>query len=138
VLGIRTERFGCHHRPASHDRGAGSAWNLSDPLRVDLPREKHSGARDGKNIYQFVHADDLAEACIQASIVTGADAFNCGTDRFRTMREVLEHLCRHAGTGSQVKSLPMWPIVAATNLSSRMGISPLGADYLFSRVGVVC
>jgi len=84
---------------------------------------------DGKNIYQFVHADDLAEACIQASIVTGADAFNCGTDRFRTMREVLEHLCRHAGTGSQVKSLPMWPIVAATNLSSRMGISPLGAYH---------
>ena len=84
---------------------------------------------DGKNTYQFVHADDLAEACIQASMLKGADAFNCGTDRFGTMREVLEHLCRHAGTGSNVKSLPMWPMVAAMNLSSGLGISPLGAYH---------
>jgi nucleoside-diphosphate-sugar epimerase len=83
----------------------------------------------GKNIYQFVHADDFAEACIQASTLNGADAFNCGTDRFGTMREVLEHLCRHAGTGSKVKSLPMWPIMAAMNFSSALGISPLGAYH---------
>ena len=84
---------------------------------------------DGKNTYQFVHADDLAEACIRASMLKGPDAFNCGTDRFGTMREVLEHLCGHAGTGSRVKSLPTWPIVTAMNLSSFMGISPLGAYH---------
>lgn len=84
---------------------------------------------DGKNIYQFVHADDFAEVCIRASDLKGANAFNCGTDRFGTMREVLEHLCRRAGTGSQVKSLPMWPIVAAMNLSAYLGISPLGAYH---------
>ena len=84
---------------------------------------------DGKNIYQFVHADDFAEACIQASALKGADAFNCGTDRFGTMREVLEHLCLHAGTGSKVKSLPMWPIMAAMNFSSALGISPLGSYH---------
>ena len=83
----------------------------------------------GKNIYQFVHAADLAEACIQASTLRGPDAFNCGTDRFGTMREVLEHLCRHAGTGSKVKSLPMWPMMAAMNLSSALGISPLGSYH---------
>lgn len=84
---------------------------------------------DGKNIYQFVHADDLAEACILASTLKGADAFNCGTDRFGTMREVLEHLCHHAGTGSKVKSLPMWPMVAAMNLAASLKISPLGAYH---------
>ena len=83
---------------------------------------------DGKNIYQFVHADDLAEACIRASMLKGANDFNCGTDRFGTMREVLEHLCHHAGTGSEVKSLPMRPIVAAMKLSCALGISPL-CDY---------
>jgi len=62
-------------------------------------------------------------------MLKGADAFNCGTDRFGTMREVLEHLCRHAGTGSNVKSLLMWPMVAAMNLSSGLGISPLGAYH---------
>lgn len=84
---------------------------------------------DGGNIYQFVHADDLAEACIRASILKGADTFNCGTDRFGSMREVLEHLCRHAGTGSKVKSLPRWPVAAAMNLFSCIGISPLGAYH---------
>jgi nucleoside-diphosphate-sugar epimerase len=83
----------------------------------------------GKNTYQFVHADDLAEACIRASILKGSDAFNCGTDRFGTMREALEHLCNYAGTGSKVKSLPMWPMVAAMNLSAGLGISPLSAYH---------
>jgi len=42
------------------------------------------------------------------------------------MREVLENLCRLAGTGSKVRSLPMGPMVAAMEISSRIGISPLG------------
>ena len=54
--------------------------------------------------------------------------FNCGTDRFETMRELLEHLCRHAGTGSKVKSLPMRPIMAAMKVASALSISPL-VDY---------
>ncbi len=83
----------------------------------------------GKNTYQFVHADDLAEACIQASALKGSDTFNCGTDRFGTMREALAHLCNYAGTGSKVKSLPMWPMVAAMNLSCALGISPLSAYH---------
>ncbi len=83
----------------------------------------------GENIYQFVHADDFAEACIQASTLKGADLFNCGADRFGTMRETLEHLCRHAGTGSKVKSLPMRPIVTAMHLCAALGISPLASYH---------
>ncbi len=85
--------------------------------------------RDGKNTCQFIHADDLAEACIRASALKGSDAFNCGTNQFGTLREVLAHLCSHAATGSKVKSLPMWPIVAAINVSAGLGISPLGAYH---------
>ena len=84
---------------------------------------------DGKNIYQFVHAEDFADACIRASTLKGADAFNCGADRFGTMREVLEHLCHRAGTGSQVKSLPMRPVVAAMNFSAWLGVSPLASYH---------
>jgi nucleoside-diphosphate-sugar epimerase len=84
---------------------------------------------EGRNIYQFVHADDFAEACIRASTLKGAEDFNCGTDRFGTMREALENLCRHAGTGARVKSLPMRPILAAMNLSAGLRISPLGAYH---------
>ncbi len=80
----------------------------------------------GENVYQFVHADDLAEACILAAARPGATTYNCGTDRFGSMREVLEHLCAHAKTGSKVKSVPMQPAVWLMNITSALGLSPLG------------
>jgi nucleoside-diphosphate-sugar epimerase len=80
----------------------------------------------GDNVYQFVHADDLAEACILAAGRAGGATYNCGTDRFGTMREVLENLCAHAKTGSKVKSVPMSPAVGFMNLTSALGLSPLG------------
>ena len=80
----------------------------------------------GDNVYQFVHADDLAEACILAAARPGSAIYNCGTDRFGTMREVLEHLCAHAKTGSKVKSVPMAPAVCVMKFTSALGLSPLG------------
>lgn len=80
----------------------------------------------GDNVYQFVHADDLADACILAAARPGAATYNCGTDRFGTMREVLENLCAHAKTGSKVKSVPMSPAVGFMNITSALGLSPLG------------
>lgn len=83
----------------------------------------------GDNVYQFVHADDLAEACILAGGRPGPEDFNCGAAEFGTMRQALEHLCDHAGTGSQVRSVPMQAAVAGMNLTSRLGLSPLGAYH---------
>ncbi len=80
----------------------------------------------GDNVYQFVHADDLAEACILTAARAGTTTYNCGTDKFGTMREVLDHLCAHAGTGSQVRRVPMGPAVALMKLTSALGMSPLG------------
>ena len=73
----------------------------------------------GKNTFQFIHADDLADACILASQRKGAEVYNCGTDRYGTMREALEHLCRFAGTGSRVRfsQLMLNPSSAFTSLS---------------------
>ncbi len=80
----------------------------------------------GDNLYQFVHADDLAEACILAGERPGSATYNCGAERFGTMRQGLEALCRHASTGSRVKSVPMTPAVWAMKLTSAVGLSPLG------------
>lgn len=80
----------------------------------------------GDNLYQFVHADDLADACIRAADRPGGTVYNIGAERFGTMREVLEALCRHAGTGSKVYSVPMGLAVAAMRLTSALGLSPLG------------
>jgi nucleoside-diphosphate-sugar epimerase len=84
---------------------------------------------EGNNIYQFVHADDLADACILSALHEGSGIYNCGTDRFGSMREVLEALCEHAGTGSKVKGVPMSPAVWGMKLTSALGLSPLGAYH---------
>ena len=44
---------------------------------------------------------------------TGPAIYNAGTDRFGTMREAIEHVCAHAGTGARVRSLPVRPAAAA-------------------------
>jgi nucleoside-diphosphate-sugar epimerase len=80
----------------------------------------------GDNRYQFVHADDLADACALAADRPGATSYNIGTDRFGTMRELLEGLVRHARTPSRIRSVPMTPAVAAMRLTSALGLSPLG------------
>jgi nucleoside-diphosphate-sugar epimerase len=84
---------------------------------------------NGENIYQFVHADDLAEACILAGLKQGPGIYNCGTDRFGSMRSVLEALCKHAKTGSRVTSVPMTPTIIGMKITSALGFSPLGAYH---------
>ncbi len=79
---------------------------------------------NGDNRYQFVHADDLAEVCVRASATSGAAVFNVGTDRFGTMRESLEALCAHAGTGSRVRSLPARPAAVLMRAAAGAHLAP--------------
>lgn len=83
----------------------------------------------GDNRYQFVHADDLADACILAGERPGSSTYNIGAERFGTMRELLEGLVRHAGTKSRVRSLPVGPAVKIMELTSKWGLSPLGGYH---------
>lgn len=84
---------------------------------------------DGNNTFQFVHAQDLAEAMIQASHQPRPQVYNIGTDRFGTMREVLEALCAYAKTGSRVRSLPSAPVQFLAAAAGKIGLSPLGAYH---------
>ena len=79
---------------------------------------------DGSNRYQFVHADDLAEICLLASQHDGPLILNAGTDRFGTMRESLESLCRHADTGAGVRSLPARPTSLAMRAAAGLHLAP--------------
>jgi len=79
---------------------------------------------DGTNRYQFVHADDLAAACVLAAGSAGPGVFNVGTDRFGTMGEALAGLCAHAGTGATVRTLPAGPASVAMRASARAGLTP--------------
>ena len=90
--------------------------------------------RDGANIYvigsgevgfQFVHVEDLSEVSILSCLNETPGIFNVGTDTFGTLRGDLEALCAHAGTGSKVKSLPVWPTINALKFLDKLGLSPL-------------
>jgi nucleoside-diphosphate-sugar epimerase len=78
----------------------------------------------GDNRYQFVHATDLADACLRAADRAGPAVYNIGAVDFGTMRETLEALVAHAATGSRVRSLPAAPARFAMRALAQMGLAP--------------
>ena len=90
---------------------------------------------NGSNRYQFVHAHDLAEVCRLEGEQSGPAVLNVGTPHFGTMREALQHLCDHAGTGCTVRRLPAAPTAAAMRAGSVLGLLPFAPYHwmMYSR-----
>jgi nucleoside-diphosphate-sugar epimerase len=80
----------------------------------------------GDHLLQFVHADDLAVACILAGNANATGTYNIGAAEFGTMRATLERLIRHAGTTSRVKSVPRRLAEVGILATGRLGLIPLG------------
>jgi nucleoside-diphosphate-sugar epimerase len=78
----------------------------------------------GDNVYQFVHASDLADACIRAAERPGARTYNIGATEFGTMRQALEGLVLHAGTRSKVRSLPAHATTLAMRATATAKLTP--------------
>jgi nucleoside-diphosphate-sugar epimerase len=78
----------------------------------------------GDNLYQFVHAEDLTDACIKAAERPGFVVYNIGAERFCSMRASLEGLIAHAQTGSRVRSIPFVPAVVTMKLLSFLRLAP--------------
>ncbi len=83
----------------------------------------------GKNIYQFIHAKDLATACIAAAEKAEPNDYNIGAETYGTMYEVLESLILHSNSKSRIRSVSSRLIEAPMNLTSKLGVSPLGAYH---------
>lgn len=80
----------------------------------------------GDNVYQFVHAHDLATACILAAEHSAPGIYNIGAEEFGTMREAVEHLCDYAGTGAHVRSVPIGLTSKAMQGTATLGLTPFG------------
>jgi nucleoside-diphosphate-sugar epimerase len=80
----------------------------------------------GSNRYQFIYAEDLAQACIQAMELGRSDIFHIGSDHVESLRDVFEAVIRAAGSKSRVRSLPKGPAIFAMKLAHHLHISPLG------------
>lgn len=90
--------------------------------------------KEGRNIYvigdgnikfQFLHALDLLDFYMLAIKNERPGIYNVGTDRFSTLKEVLNNLIKHAGTKSKVKSLPIGPTIGTLQTLDKLGLSPL-------------
>jgi len=84
---------------------------------------------DGSNRYQFVHASDLADACLRAGDREKPSVYNVGATEFGTMRDTLQALVDHAGTGSRVRSLPAGPAKAGMQALAQLGLAPFAAYH---------
>ena len=95
---------------------------------------------DGGNRYQFIYAQDLADACLRAMGYAGSDLFHIGSENVRSLRAVYEAVIAAAGTKARVAELPKAPTLAAMQLAHKLGVSPLGPyhyrmiaeDFIFS------
>ena len=97
-------------RAPADDPRPRSPRHLRDPVRLDRRRRRPVRARrrlqplpvrPRRRPRRAVHR--------RGGRRPGPTIFNAGTDRFGTMREALEHVCAHAGTGARVRSLPAAP-----------------------------
>lgn len=80
----------------------------------------------GDNRYQFVHAHDLATACILAGQRSGPATYNIGAEEFGTMWEAVAHLCDHAGTGAYPRPVPVELTSRAMQVTAKLGLTPFG------------
>ena len=78
----------------------------------------------GDNTYQFVHAEDLADACLRAALRPGPAVYNIGCRDFGTMRQTLQSLVDHAATGSRVVSVPSKPAQLAMKVLGQSSLVP--------------
>ena len=80
----------------------------------------------GRNRYQFIYAQDLANACLMALEYPGSDTFNIGSDDVKSIAEVYEYVIRNSNSKAKVATLPRGPAIAAMKLAYHLKISPLG------------
>jgi len=83
---------------------------------------------DGTNRYQLLEVEDLVDAVFLLCTAPQEkvnDTFNVGAERFNTVREDLEALCKFAGTGARVMATPAWLVKPGLQLFEMLGLSPL-------------
>jgi len=81
---------------------------------------------DGRNRFQLLGLDDILSALyLVATKSCCNEDFNVGAQEFGTLRDDLEALATHAGTGSRIVSLPETPARLLLKLQDALHLGPL-------------
>lgn len=79
----------------------------------------------GRHRHQLLDVRDLAAALAMLALGAARGTFTLGTERFGTVREDLQALIDHAGTGASLRALPAGPARAAARVLELAGLPPL-------------
>lgn len=79
----------------------------------------------GDVLFQFLHAEDLAEVSVLAALKQKAGLYNVGAPRYGTLREDLGFLIKSVGSRSKIRSLPVAPAMVLLALLDVLKLSPL-------------
>jgi len=93
-----------------------------------------SGARipligNGKNHYQLLDVEDLVDAIYLIIKLSPSEkvntVFNAGAEKFGTIEEDINELCKYAKSGSRPLKTPAWLIKIILKILALLGLSPL-------------
>jgi len=83
---------------------------------------------DGRNRYQLLEVEDLAEAIWLAATLPperSNDTFNVGATNFDTVLDDVGAVCDYAGTGAEPLPTPAGPVKKSLQAFEKLGLSPL-------------
>jgi nucleoside-diphosphate-sugar epimerase len=81
---------------------------------------------DGGNLYQLLAVEDLVDAVVRAfGAPVAGTALNVGAGAFGTVRDDLQALIDHAGSGSRLRPVPVAPAEISLRALERAHLSPL-------------
>lgn len=80
----------------------------------------------GDNQYQFIYAQDLANAIFMSLSYNKSNIFNIGSDNVKSLYDVFAYVIKKAGTGARMASLPKSLTLNMMKLAYLLGLSPLG------------
>ena len=81
---------------------------------------------DGANRYQLLAVEDLVDAVVRSfTAPVGGEALNVGAGSFGTVRDDLQALIDHAGSGSRLLPVPVRPAELSLRALERARLSPL-------------
>ncbi len=110
---------------------------LEEPFLVGLMAAIRDGKPvtllgDGRNRFQFVHAEDVVSACLLTADHPAAvgETFNIGSADVPPIREMVEAVIAQVGSASRIQPIPVWLARLAVALLHPFGKAPLEPEHL--------
>lgn len=106
--------------------GAGRVGLMSILFDFILENRRIPVVGAGKKPYQFIFADDYADAILRAFDYEGSDTFHIGSDEPVSLETSYRYVIEKAGSKARCYHLPEWLVVPIMKLMYKLRLSPLG------------